>query len=76
MIKWGKVSKATGYQVYRATSKNGKYKRIATTTKTSYTDKSVKGGRKYYYKVRTYRKTGGKNYYSSQSSAKSVTVKR
>ena len=76
VIKWGKVSKATGYQVYRATSKNGNYKRIATTTKTSYTDKSAKGGRKYYYKVRTYRKTGGKNYYSSQSSAKSVTVKR
>ncbi len=76
VIKWGKVSKATGYQVYRATSKNGTYKRIATTTKTSYTDKSAKGGRKYFYKIRTYRKVSSKNYFSGYSSAKSVTTKK
>lgn len=76
VIKWGKVSKATGYQVYRATSKNGTYKRIATTAKTSYTDKSAKGGRKYFYKIRTYRRVSSKNYFSGYSSVKSVTVKK
>ena len=29
-ITWKKVNKATGYKIYRATSKNGKYKRIKT----------------------------------------------
>ena len=32
-LKWNKVAGATGYQVYRATSKNGKYTRMWTTKK-------------------------------------------
>ncbi|MGN1267804.1 MAG: hypothetical protein ACI4UH_07675, partial [Dorea sp.] len=39
-LTWKKVSYATGYYVYCSTSKNGTYKKIATTTNTYYTDKS------------------------------------
>lgn len=42
---------ATEYCVYRATSKNGTYKKIGTTKKVTYTDKTAKTGVKYYYKV-------------------------
>lgn len=76
VIKWGKVSKATGYQVYRSTSKNGSYKKIATTKSASYTDKKLTGGKKYYYRIRVYRKVGSKNYFSDYSTVKSVKVKK
>ncbi len=52
VLKWGKVSGAAKYEIYRATSKTGKYTKIATITKTSYTDKEAKAGKTYYYKVR------------------------
>ena len=44
---------ASGYEIYRASSVNGKYKKIAEAGKKyQYTDKKVKAGRTYYYKVR------------------------
>lgn len=76
VIKWKKVSGATQYEVYRSTSKKGKYKKIATTKKTSYTDKKATGGRKYYYKIRVCKKISKKNYYSSYSGVKSVKAKK
>ena len=38
--------------IYRATSKNGKYKKIAVTAKHCYYDKKAKKGKKHYYKVK------------------------
>ena len=69
-VKWSKVSNADGYQIYRSASKNGTYKRIATVkaSKRIYNDKSVKIGKKYYYKVRAYIKKNGKNTYGKFSS--------
>ena len=67
-IKWSGVTGAKYYQVYRATSKSGKYKNIKTTKSKSYTDKAVSGGTRYYYKVRAYRKVKKKKRYSSFSS--------
>lgn len=61
-IKWKKVAGAKKYQVYRATSKTGKYKRVRTTSSTTYTNTSVSTGGKYYYKVRAYKKVGKKRY--------------
>ena len=75
-ITWKKVTGATGYYVYRATSKNGTYTQIAKitsgstvtyTTKTSGTYK-VTSGKTYYYKVSAYASTGT----ASKSAAKSV----
>lgn len=75
-IKWKKIKGASKYQVYRSTSLKGKYKRIATTGKTSYTDKKATGGKTYYYKIRTSRKVGSKTYYSKYSSIKSIAARR
>lgn len=75
-VKWKKVKGATQYEVYRSTSKKGKYKKLATTKKTSYTDKKATGGKKYYYKIRVCKKIDKKNYYSSYSAAKSVKAKK
>ena len=52
VIKWEPVEGATKYQVYRATSKDGTYTRISTTSSTSITNTSAKAGTTYYYKVR------------------------
>lgn len=62
-LKWKKNGKVTGYQVYRSVSAKGKYKKIGETTKTTFTDKSAKKNKKYYYKVRAYRKVGKKRVY-------------
>lgn len=51
-LSWSKVTGATGYKVYRATSENGKYSLLKTVTETTYTDKSATASKKYYYKVR------------------------
>ena len=56
---WTKVSGAKGYELYRATSKNGTYKKVATTSKTSYQDKKLSSKKTYYYKVRAYKTSGG-----------------
>ena len=50
-LLWGKVSGAKKYQVYRADYSNGTYKKMFTTTGTSYINTSSKGGYTYYYKV-------------------------
>lgn len=51
-LSWAKISGAKTYYVYRKSG--GSWKRIATTTKTSYTDTAVKksGGKSYTYTVR------------------------
>lgn len=54
-ISWKKVKGAKGYQVYRAASKKGKYKKVKTLKGTGFTDKSLNGGKQYYYKVRAYK---------------------
>ncbi len=50
-LSWSKIDGAATYQLYRATSKNGPFKKIATTAATSYKDTGLKTGTTYYYKV-------------------------
>ena len=56
VIKWNKVAGATEYKIFRAYSKKGEYKEIYTHKKgkLSYTDKNVKAGKTYYYKIRAF----------------------
>ncbi len=49
-ISWKKTG-AKSYNVFRSNSKNGYYRKIGTTKKTSYTDKDVTSGNTYYYKI-------------------------
>ena len=51
-LKWNAVDGAAKYEVYRATSKNGTYTKMYTTTSTSYTNSSAVAGTTYYYKVK------------------------
>ncbi|MDD6195021.1 MAG: fibronectin type III domain-containing protein [Lachnospiraceae bacterium] len=69
-IQWSKVSGATGYQIYRATSSKGTYSLLNTVTSgstVSYTNSKLSAGRTYYYKVRALRKVGSTNYMGSFS---------
>lgn len=69
-VIWNKSNDATGYIVYRSTSKNGEYKKIAVIKSQSrlyYLDKNIKNGCNYYYKVVVYRNVNGKNVRSKAS---------
>lgn len=50
-IKWGKVTGAAKYRVFRKVSK-GSWAKVGDTTSTSYTDKTAKSGTTYIYTVR------------------------
>lgn len=73
-ITWSKVSETTKYQIYMSKKKSSGYKRIKTTSaKTfSFTKKGLKRGRRYYFKIRSYKTVGKTKYYSSYSPIKSV----
>ena len=72
-----KVSGVTGYQVTYSTSK--KFTKSTTKTvsvkTTNKTVKSLKKGKTYYVKVRTYKTVGGVKYYSAYSTVKKVKIK-
>ena len=51
-LTWNAVAGASKYEVYRATSKNGTYTKMFTTTNRSYTNTNARPGTTYYYKVK------------------------
>ena len=74
-VKWKKVSGATGYQIMRKIGKKGKFKTIATIKKgktIKYTDKKVKKGKKYYYKICAVVTSGTNTSVGSYSAVKNV----
>jgi len=54
-IKWGAVTGASGYEVYRVTSNAGTYTLISTINATNYINTALITGSNYYYKVKAYR---------------------
>ena len=83
-VSWSKVSAAKGYKVYRAASREGEdyrytsYKCIKTVSSKNtvkYTDKTVKPGKKYFYKVKSYKVINGKKKYSKYTKVKTAYVK-
>ena len=70
-LNWKKVSKATGYRVYRIV--DGKLKTLKTQKSNKYTVKDLTAGETYKFAVKTYRTQGGKTYWSSKYT--SVTIK-
>ena len=72
-VSWKKVSGASGYRIYRSTSKNGTYKKVKSITngsKLTWTNTKLKKKKTYYYKVRAYRKVDSKNIYGAYSAVK------
>ncbi len=78
-VKWGKNTKATGYEITYAKksdfsdAKTIKITKAATVSKTI---ASLTKGKKYYVKVRAYKTVSKTKYYSAWSAKKSVTVKK
>ena len=68
-VAWKKTAGASGYKVYRATSKKGKYTCVKTASSktTSFTNKKLKKNKKYYYKVCAFVKSGKKTYNGAYS---------
>ena len=86
VVKWKKQAKKmsksriTGYQIKLATNKKFK-KNKKTVNVTGYKRKStrvenLKGGKKYFVKVRTYKTVNGKKCYSTWSKVKKVKTKK
>ena len=77
-LTWTNVAKATGYEIYYSTKKNGIYTRLKKVSKSSgrkYVDSGLASGEKYYYTIRAYRTANGVKTYSNYNTIKSVTVK-
>ena len=74
-LTFSATSGASGYQVYRSTSKTTGFKKIGNTTETNYKDTTGEVNKTYYYKVRSYLSKDGKNYYSAYSNIVSAKVK-
>ncbi len=77
-IKVAKVNGASKYEIYRSTKKNKGFEKIGTTKKnsTSFVDKKVKKGKKYYYKVVAVGTNGLKaDFASGASKVKSIKAK-
>lgn len=50
-LTWSASKGASSYQIYRSTKEKSGYSKIGTTTSSSYTNKKLKNGTKYYYRV-------------------------
>lgn len=77
-LRWNPVKNADGYYIYRSTSPNSGFKKVATVkgkTKTTYTNKKLAKNKKYYYKVVAYRKSKNKNTIFLSSDSKVVSKK-
>ena len=85
-VKWKKqsakmsTSRITGYQIQlAANSKFTKNKKLVTVKGYGKYAKKVtglKGGKKYYVRIRTYKKVGSTTYFSSWSKSKTVTTRK
>ncbi len=78
-ISWEKAENAQGYHIYRSDSKDGDYVRIAKIENgsvTTFTNLNLKGGKKYYYKVRGYHWVKGEKAYARYSDAVGAKAKK
>lgn len=69
-LTWSGVDGATGYRIYRSTSKTSgftKIKSITSNSKVTYTNSGLSCGTTYYYKVRAYRLIDGNYYFGAYS---------
>ena len=78
-VYWKKDKSVSGYQIQIATNKKmtkGKAMYSVSKRRISYTIKKLKPRKNYYVRIRSYKKIGGKIYYSKWSQKKKVKVKK
>ena len=66
----------SGYEITLSTKKNFKNAKKITTKKNVITVSKLKAGKKYFVKVRAFKKVGNKKIYGNYSTVKKVTVKK
>ncbi len=66
----------SGYEVTLSTKKNFRNAKKVTTKKNVVTVKKLKAGKKYFVKVRAFKKVGNKKIYGNYSAVKKVTAKK
>ena len=71
-LMWKKTAGASGYEIYRYSSKKKTYRKIGKTSKTSFKSRGLNADTRYRYKIRAFVRLEGKTYYSRFSK----TVKR
>lgn len=75
VVSWKKTKGADGYEVYMATSKKGKYKKIGQTKKVTLTKKKLNKGKTCYFKVRAYKTYKGKKTYGAYTKVIKAKIK-
>ena len=78
LLRWKRIKDVSGYEIFRATKKNGKYKVVKVIKKKEmkkWTDKRLRKGKKYFYKIRPFTKISGKTYKGKMSKAVKVKAK-
>lgn len=73
-LSWNKVSGASSYELYRYNSSKKQYEKIRTlsASSTSYTDKKLKSGTSYTYRIRVKKIDGGISYYGDYTALKTA----
>lgn len=66
-ITWNAVADASGYQVWRATEKDGTYTNLGTYTDLSKMSTGLTANKVYYYKIRAVKEVDGTKYYGEYS---------
>lgn len=66
-LEWNKVSRASGYRVYKYNSSKRKYEYYGQTKSNNITVKKLKSAEEYKFKVRAYKEYKRKKYYGSYS---------
>ena len=72
---WKKTAGNAGYQIQYATNAKFSGAKTKNTKATRYTFKGLKSKRKYYVRVRTYKKVGSNYWYSKWSNVRNVKIK-
>lgn len=72
-LKWNKVSKAKGYNIYLLDPATNTWKKVKTTSSRSYTIKNATNAKTYTYAVAAYRTVKGKTYEGKKSSTVKAT---
>lgn len=78
-LKWSKNAKANGYQIQYGLKSSFSGAKSVSVTKNSIVTRvigSLTKGKIYYVRVRSYKKVGGKTYYSAWSAAKKLAIKK